>query len=98
MPDGAISLLERAGVSGRVAQRRARHVGAQVGAERRQQLRLSGEEARGRDVVRRAFSDAAGKPAALSRLAPTRPAWRWPASVTTGTPIHSASHVVVVPL
>ena len=27
-----------------------------------------------------------------------RPAVVWPASVTTGTPIHSASHVVVMPL
>jgi hypothetical protein len=29
---------------------------------------------------------------------PTRAAWRSPRSVTTGTPIHSASQVVVVPL
>jgi hypothetical protein len=34
----------------------------------------------------------------VSRLAPTRPAWRCPLNVITGTPIHNASQVVVVPL
>src|SRR5262249_45708825 len=38
------------------------------------------------------------RPIWLSRLAPTRAAWRSPRSITTGTPIHSASQVVVVPL
>ena len=38
-----------------------------------------------------------GKPAADSKLAPTRAAWREPENVTTGTPIHKASHVVVAP-
>jgi hypothetical protein len=37
-------------------------------------------------------------PIAVSMLAPTREAWRSPRSVTTGTPIHSASAVVAVPL
>jgi hypothetical protein len=36
-------------------------------------------------------------PAADSRLAPTRLTCLSPASVTAGTPIHSASQVVVVP-
>jgi hypothetical protein len=40
----------------------------------------------------------ARKPIAPSRLAPTREACRPPASVITGTPIQSASQVVVVPL
>jgi hypothetical protein len=31
-------------------------------------------------------------------VAPSRAAWRSPRSVTTGTPMHSASQVVVVPL
>jgi hypothetical protein len=38
------------------------------------------------------------RPIWVSRLAPTRPAWRSPLNVITGTPIHSASQVVVVPL
>ena len=42
-----------------------------------------------------AISD--GSPRRASRLAPTREACARPASVTTGTPIHSASQVVVVP-
>jgi hypothetical protein len=37
-------------------------------------------------------------PTAVSRLAPTRDACVSPANVITGTPIQSASHVVVVPL
>src|SRR5439155_12763681 len=40
----------------------------------------------------------AGKPAAVSRLTATRDTCASPASATTGTPIHNASHVVVVPL
>src|SRR5262249_27137809 len=39
-----------------------------------------------------------GNPAAVSRLAPTRPAWTCPRRLTTGTPIHRASQVVAVPL
>ena len=39
-----------------------------------------------------------GWPAAVNRLTPTRAMCRSPASVTTGTPIQSASQVVVVPL
>ena len=35
---------------------------------------------------------------AANRLAETRAAWPFPASVNTGTPISSASQVVVVPL
>ena len=38
----------------------------------------------------------AGRPSRESRLTPTRPACASPASVTTGTPIQSASHVVVL--
>ena len=36
-------------------------------------------------------------PTVLNRLAPTREMCVWPVSVITGTPIHRASHVVVVP-
>ena len=38
------------------------------------------------------------RPAWCRILAPTRAAWRVPCRVMTGTPIHSASQVVVVPL
>ena len=38
-----------------------------------------------------------GKPTVLNRLTPTRETCVCPASVTTGTPIHMASQVVVVP-
>eukprot|EP00982_Pelagococcus_subviridis_P002678 20601-Pelagococcus_subviridis.AAC.1 len=37
------------------------------------------------------------KPTASTRLAPTLCAWHPPIIVSTGTPIHIASHVVVVP-
>jgi hypothetical protein len=39
-----------------------------------------------------------GKPRAERRLVPTRPAKLDPVSVTTGTPAHSASHVVACAL
>src|SRR5262249_55047664 len=44
------------------------------------------------------FAITSPSPTFASKLTPTRPACRSPARATTGTPIHSASHVVVVPL
>src|SRR5262249_16323846 len=38
------------------------------------------------------------RPTWVSRLAPTRPAWRSPSNVITGIPIQSASQVLVAPL
>ena len=39
-----------------------------------------------------------GCPTLENRLTPTRAAWLLPASAITGTPIHNASQLVVVPL
>jgi hypothetical protein len=47
-------------VPDRIAQRRARHLGPQIGVEGRQQLALLGEKARGRDEVFGPLSDAGG--------------------------------------
>src|SRR5262245_30700545 len=69
--------------------------------ERRMSSKRSGLPASARAISTYSSTELAIKsvrPIWLSRLAPTRAAWRSPRSITTGTPIHSASQVVVVPL
>jgi len=81
----------------RVAERRGDQPVAQAGAQRGETRPVMGKAARPRHVVAALPATSSDKAQVVRMLSPTRPVKRSPRRLTTGTPVHKASAVVVPP-